>query len=111
MTWGATLEEVALCQAMGGTNYLEYHLDHTAIDDSAVNTMLTDPVYSLLYYSPDLLVGQSASNASNTVIRAMILRGIFSKRQLYERMVEFWNDLFQHLDLRQRADRAAESAR
>ena len=94
MTWGATLEEVALCQAMGGTNYLEYHLDHTAIDDSAVNTMLTDPVYSLLYYSPDLLVGQSASNASNTVIRAMILRGIFSKRQLYERMVEFWNDHF-----------------
>lgn len=94
VTWGATPEEVSACQAMGPTNYIEYHLDHLSIDDFALNTMLADQVYNLLYYSPDALVGQSPTNASNTVIRAMILRGIFSKRQLFERMVEFWNDHF-----------------
>ena len=53
-TWGSTAEELGLHQLMGAAAYLEYHLDHTAIDDSILDAILADPLnlYNTLTLEP-----------------------------------------------------------
>jgi hypothetical protein len=72
------------------TGYLEWQLNPAAIDDSPCDLQLapfttlglpTQPLYTL-----------DSSVVMREVIEATILRAICSRRRLYERMVEFWND-------------------
>lgn len=92
LTFGYTPEEQALMDELGYYGYLEYHLNHTAIDDSVVNAKL-QPYYTL-NWSPYLLYLEHASVVVNQLIESSIIRAVYSKRQLYERMVEFWSDHF-----------------
>ena len=103
MTWGFTQEEMSLATQMGFSQYIEYHLAHTAIPDKLVNKYLGSTggeiqgqeLFDTLWMTPYQLGQQtSPANVMNTLIRAMIVRAVFSKRQLYERMVEFWSDHF-----------------
>ncbi len=103
LTWGFTQEEYALATQLGFNQYIEYHLAHTAIPDKQVNTFLGSTageiqgqeVFETLWMSPYYLGLQtSPGNVQNALIRAMIIRAVYSRRQLYERMVEFWSDHF-----------------
>ena len=93
ITFGPTIEQLSLAQSLGYSGYLEHHLNHTALDDSAVEARVADPIRLPMVprtlvndFGPDLLIP--------LLIEATILRAIFSPRQLFERMVEFWSDHF-----------------
>jgi len=92
LTMGWTEAEQLLADTLGYHGYLEYHLNHTAIDDSAVNQMLAP--YNYLTYMPFQLMDLPAWRATNQLVEGTLLRAIHSKRQLYARMVEFWTDHF-----------------
>ncbi len=97
ITFGSTAEELALAESLGYEGYLEHHLDYTAIDDSALDARLA--AYPTLTMEPWELVPVPAGEARNALIEACVLRSVFSKRQLFERMVEFWTDHF-NIDIR-----------
>lgn len=94
ITMGWTPEEQLLADTLGYHGYLEYHLNYTAIDDSAVNALLAP--YTLLIAPPYYLHGFNASIPTNQLCQATFLRATYSRRQLFERMVEFWTD---HLNI------------
>lgn len=102
-TMGFTQEEMALATALGATNYIEYHLNHLAIKDAQVDRFLGSTateiagqeLFESLWMTPWLLGQQaSAGNIQNALVRAAIIRAVWSKRQLFERVVEFWSDHF-----------------
>jgi hypothetical protein len=102
-TFGFTQTEFALATQLGATAYIDYHLDHLHIPDPFVDYMLGSPqgdiqgqeVFETLWMTPYFL-GQQASTVTvqNALIRAAIIRAVYSQRQLFERMVEFWTDHF-----------------
>jgi len=92
ITYGYTPEEQTLIDQLGYYGYLEYQLNYQAIDDSALQARLQP--YTTLNYSPYLLYTEHASIVVNQLIEATILRAVYSRRQLYQKMVEFWSDHF-----------------
>ncbi len=92
VTWGFTQEEYSLAQQLGYDGYLEYHLNAPAIDDSAMDARLV--AYTTLTMQQYQLYPLPAGQVVNELSEAMILRATLSKRQLFERLVEFWTDHF-----------------
>ncbi len=92
VTFGATPEELALARTLGYQAYLEYHLNYTAIDDTDAATR-TSHLTTLTQTYPELLL-QTNGFVRNELIENVILRATYSKRQLFERMVELWTDHF-----------------
>jgi hypothetical protein len=93
ITFGATQQELALANTMGYQGYLEYQLDPFLIDDAALGARLG--VLETLNMSYNEYV--ALNNISRVIAEfteATILRAVMSRRQLYERMIEFWNDHF-----------------
>lgn len=92
VTMGITQTELALAESLGYEEYLEYQLNFAAIDDSAVQAMLT-PLTSLgMTYQQ--LTALPNNQVQNELIEAAMRRAIYGKRQLVERMVELWTDHF-----------------
>lgn len=98
MTMGLTQEELGLAKVLGNEAYVKHHLNHEAIDDSTLSTILAGPNYNTLTMTPDQIALQSTTTVINQLTRATILRAAMSKRQLYERVVEMWSDHF-HIQL------------
>jgi uncharacterized protein (DUF1800 family) len=93
VTNGVTEEEYVRAKSLGFRRYLEYHLRPSAIDDSAVEAFVASKYPALGQAGTDLY--QQDQNALRRQLgEAMLYRGAFSKRQLYERMVHFWSDHF-----------------
>lgn len=92
LTWGFTQEEYALAQQLGYEGYLEYHLNPAAINDSVFESRLAQ--YTTLGMPSNELFGLTAGQVVAELSEAMILRAVYSKRQLFERMVDFWSDHF-----------------
>lgn len=94
ITFGFTNTEYQLARNLGYQGYLERHLNHLSIDDSALNARLAGPEFPTLTMTPDVLLAQASGDVQNQLTRARILRAIYSNRQLFERMVDFWSDHF-----------------
>jgi len=97
ITNGWNPETYARAVQLGYDAFLEEQLAHTSIPDIEVAPMLS--AYPSLTLSSKQLYDQYVvPNNTNTAINelktATIVRAIYSKRQLYERMVEFWSDHF-----------------
>jgi len=92
ITYGMNAWELGLVQKYGYYGYLEYHLNHMAIDDQAMDLLLSS--YPSIFVDPYNLNLTYSATAVNDLIDATIMRSIFSKRQLFEKMVEFWTDHF-----------------
>jgi len=92
-TYGATVAEVAKANQLGFQGYVNYQLNHTRIDDSAVEAVVAQR-WPLLSQPSDTLFSADAGQVRSQLQEAMIYRAAFSQRQLYHRMVEFWNDHF-----------------
>jgi uncharacterized protein (DUF1800 family) len=92
-TYGVTPEELARARQLGFYGYLNQQLNPTNIDDRAAETFVA------LNY-PDLskdgqqLYSQDQGVLQRQLSEATLMRAAFSRRQLYERMVEFWSDHF-----------------
>jgi uncharacterized protein (DUF1800 family) len=92
ITMGPTSNELGLAYQLGYSGYLEYHLNHTAIDDTVLNGRIATLTTLTQNYST--LVTLPASQVIGELSDAVILRALLSNRQLFERMVEFWTDHF-----------------
>ncbi len=92
LTYGESPAEIDLARTLGYQGYLEYHLNPGAIDDSALDTRLAS--YATLPMTYQQMLGVQDTQVANECIEAAILRAAFSRRQFYERMVEFWTDHF-----------------
>ncbi len=94
-TMGFSIPSYLEAKAMGYDAWLEWQLDYENIDDSAVDQALGN-YPTLTMTNPDLYTQYEFD--PNAVIfelqEALLLRAIYSRKQLYERMVEFWNDHF-----------------
>jgi uncharacterized protein (DUF1800 family) len=92
-TLGLTRDEVARATSMGYQGWLNYQLNYARIDDSACEDAVALKYPALAYTGEQLFAADS-----NVILRqyqeSTIYRAAFSKRQLYQRMVEFWTDHF-----------------
>ncbi|MEM9302418.1 MAG: DUF1800 domain-containing protein [Pseudomonadota bacterium] len=97
-TFGYTEDELALASGAGFDAWLEYQLDHEAIDDGGLEEILTEFFPTLaMDYNGLFRAGRGDSDgptAAFELIYATVLRQAFSPRQLYEVMVEFWTNHF-----------------
>lgn len=94
VSFGATQTELARAQELGYWGYIEEQLALTeADDDPALATRLSA-------YTTLTMTGEQLYAFGNTalqrieLVEATILRAVMSRRQLYERLVEFWSDHF-----------------
>ena len=92
VTNGVTPADLAEVQGMGYSAYLGAQLQPTLLDDTMCNDRLT--VYTSLALPPQHLYTLDSTTVQRELIEATIVRAIYSRRQLLERIVEFWNDHF-----------------
>lgn len=93
ITMGLEPNEVAFARSLGYAGYLEYHLNYGAIDDTS-NEQLVQLRMPFVQQPYSLLKTQDSGEVYNQLADAMLQRAVFSKAQLYQRMVEFWSDHF-----------------
>ncbi|AMW04536.1 DUF1800 domain-containing protein [Gemmatimonas phototrophica] len=93
LTMGLSPDEVARARQLGFSGYLEYQLNPAAIDDSVVDTLLATRL-PMLAMTGAALRTQDRTEVMNQLADAAWYRALFSRKQLYERMVEFWTDHF-----------------
>lgn len=109
LTFGPTRTSIAEFQGLGSTdlarlaNWVDWQLDPTSIDDSAVDARLARAGYSTLGKSlAQLWADHVVPNPPWEVRmlpalemqRAAFVRATYSRRQLFEVMVDFWHDHF-----------------
>jgi uncharacterized protein (DUF1800 family) len=93
ITGGITKVELTRAKALGYARYLEEQLKPAVIDDRAVAAFVAGS-YPTTVMGPEALYGANQGTVIAEVQDATLYRAAFSKRQLYERMVEFWSDHF-----------------
>lgn len=90
-TYGATPELVADIRARGAQAWLDEQLNPQSIDDSACDAVMAKfPLVSASLATLNALT--EPSKASNQLVQSAIVRQVWSKRQLFEVMVEFWSN-------------------
>jgi len=98
VTLGITPAEVQRVNSMGYQGYLNYQLNSSRIDDTAVENTIAAK-WPLMSQSSDTLFSADAGQVQNQLRESTIYRSAFSQRQLHQRMAEFWSDHFnQDLD-------------
>lgn len=90
---GLTAADIADARGLGYEAYLEKQLAYSSIDDTAVDTFVAAQ-YPELAMDGSALAALNANTLERQLQEATLFRAAFSKRQLYERMVEFWSDHF-----------------
>src|SRR5262249_25094768 len=93
VTQGLTSEEVTLARTLGYQRYLGYQLDYTRIDHRACEAFVARN-YPVLALPTAQIYRIDPLTLDRTLQEGTLYRAAFSKRQLYERMVEFWSDHF-----------------
>lgn len=91
-TFGVTAAEVARAREMSAGAWLAEQLSD-GLDDGGIEGQLANQYPDLRKTAGQLLAGENADRIGREIVaEAMVLRAAFSKRQLFERMVEFWDD-------------------
>lgn len=92
MCLGPTTADYAQAESLGWDGFVEYHLDHLSIDDSALDAQLAgNPTVT---GEPWQLFGIDAGLLTRLMMDSAIIRAIGTRRQFFERVVEFWRDHF-----------------
>jgi len=94
-TNGFTVPAYQEALSMGYHGWLQWQLDHENIDDTAVDTALS--AYPTLNLSNTELYENYINDPGAVALElqeALLVRAIYSRKQLFERMVEFWTDHF-----------------
>jgi uncharacterized protein (DUF1800 family) len=85
-------------RATGVRSWVERQLDWQKIDDRPVENLLKQQIPSLSMPAPELWALYQDNQQRNAITQglraATIYRMLFSERQLYEVMVDFWSDHF-----------------
>lgn len=91
--YGPRPGDLARAADVGMEAYLEEQLNPDGIEDTAAELI----VRNLNYYHMDIdqIIGRdNLVDVASELVTATIGRAVYSKRQLYEAMVEFWSDHF-----------------
>ncbi|MBI5945383.1 MAG: DUF1800 family protein [Chloroflexi bacterium] len=100
ITFGARVEERARFAEIGLQAYIEEQLNYESINDLTCDLQLSTfktlnmQANELEGISNQLFDGYDREKVPNELRQATLLRQLYSKRQLYEVMVEFWSDHF-----------------
>ncbi len=94
MTFGYTAAEGAIYEQLGFERYLSAQLNPATIDDSAVDAYVAANYPGLGFTGSQAVNAASQGDLINQLQRARLYRAIFSKKQLYERIVECFTDHF-----------------
>jgi len=100
LTFGPCVEERAHFQEVGLQAWVEEQLDFEAINDFDCDLLLHPfktlkmDANELEAISNELFEDYDRETVPNELRQATLLRQVYSKRQLYELMVEFWSDHF-----------------
>ncbi len=92
VTFGINASELASAASLGYAGYLDQQLNPDLIDDASCAARIA-PLASLTRNFWEIY-RQPAAQVVNELIEAAILRAVYSRRQLLERMVDFWTDHF-----------------
>lgn len=94
-TFGPTPQLVADVRAMGTAAWIEQQLAPAAINDSACDAYLTRyPTLGKTTPQIRSMIAQYSWDAMTDLVRGTVARALWSKRQLFEVMVEFWSNHF-----------------
>ncbi len=100
LTFGPTLEEQARVSEIGIQAWIEEQLAYESIGDFACDLRLSRidslnmSAQDLFDISDGLFENQDRTLVPNELRQAALIRQVYSKRQLFERMCEFWTDHF-----------------
>lgn len=100
ITFGARVDERARLAEIGLANYIEEQLDFETINDLALDLQLSPfktlgmAANEIEAITNQLFDGYDREHPINELRQATFLRQLYSKRQLYEVMVDFWSDHF-----------------
>lgn len=95
-SFGPRLDELNTIKNIGIDAYLEQQLDYQSIDDGNLEPDIQSMFPLTAQSAKDLFAGfpDNIASVAQQMASATQYRQIFSKRQLYEIMVEFWSDHF-----------------
>ena len=100
ITFGARVEERARLAEIGLANYIEEQLNYESINDLTCDLQLSNfktlnmAANEIEAVTNQLFDGYDRERPINELRQATFLRQLYSKRQLYEVMVDFWSDHF-----------------
>ncbi len=100
LTFGPRVDERARFAEIGLQNYIEEQLDFNTLNDFSCDLRLLTfdtlgmQANQLEAISNELFENYDRESIPNELRQATLTRQIYSKRQLYEIMVEFWSDHF-----------------
>ncbi|MFQ5615837.1 MAG: DUF1800 domain-containing protein [Anaerolineales bacterium] len=93
-TWGPRPEEVARLRELGTETFLDEQLNPETIDDSEADARLSRlPILNMDRRTLHSL-SEPEYRCQLALEKGMVLRAVHSRRQLLERVVEFWSDHF-----------------
>ena len=94
VTWGPRPEEVRQLQQVGAERYLERQLQPERIGDAETDARLRElPILAMDRRTAHRLTDYR-NRCREALVSGMVVRAAHSKRQLLERMVDFWTDHF-----------------
>lgn len=94
ITWGTRPEDYERASAIGYEAYLEEHLNPEQLDDTYIDGELQRHPILRMDRHQIHQVSNAEHRAYQTLVDAFLLRATHSRRQLLERMVDFWTDHF-----------------
>lgn len=92
MTFAPRFDELARANEIGRDAWMEEQLAPESIDD--LDCELRTRALDTLWMDPDLILNVRQDAVKQELQQATLLRAIYSRRQLYETVVEFWSDHF-----------------
>ncbi len=92
LTFGISASELAPAASLGYSGYLEQQLNPESVDDASCLARIA-PLTSLTKNFWEIY-RQPSAQVVNELIEAAIIRAVYSRRQLMERLVDFWTDHF-----------------
>ena len=97
-TYGGNRQWTDLAESMGYEGFIDWQLQGEAIDDGGLEDALAEFLPTLTM-DPETLSDytfeqRNFGEVQRDLTLATIIRQIYSPRQLFERMVEFWSDHF-----------------
>ena len=94
-TFGINAREADLANDLGYDDYIEYHLAHTSIDDTALEQQLERfSTLDMTALERFIQFGRGNDLSLREFYAATFMRNAYSTRQLFERMTEFWSNHF-----------------
>lgn len=97
-SFGITPEMYDIAQNLGYEAFLDWQLNHEAIDDSELEAYLAGiyPTLAMSVHEITELVNETGQPLQpfGELIGATVIRAILSPKQLFETMVGFWNNHF-----------------